>query len=340
MKKSLFVFVLIVIVAATVCTLVACNRGKTPSEPDGEALQMFVPDGAPALSVAKIIKDGKIGESRVEAHISTGDDVVGKCSSGEADIAVLPTNAAAKICNMRNDYVLFSVNVYGTLYIVGTKQLTSFSQLKGERLYSIGLGNTPEFVLKTVCDAQGVEYLEYSGETTYYNAVMVKYFTDASEIIPLVLSGEANFALVGEPAASQLVGKLVESGKTGYNLFDMQQLWQTATESKQTGYPQASMIVKKSLLNEQFRVSLDDVLTQNAAFLKNNVAELGKILKDAGSSLTVNFNEQIIERCHIVYTPALSVRSDLDNYLKLFGLPSEMVPLKDSVFDVATDSAK
>ena len=332
--KKIICFVLtLAAIAATLCVAASCRQG--------EKLSLYVPDGAPALAVANIIDGGKIGggtlgSQPVDTVVTTGENVIAKCGSGEADMAILPTNAAVKICSAGGEYALFSVNVYGVLYIVGTEQLTSLKQLEGKRLYSIGLGNTPEYVFKTVCDSQGVEYEEYDGDNTLYGKVMLKYFTDASEIIPQILNGKADFALVGEPAATQLVGKLLEKGKSAFNLFDLQQMWKDAVGSDKEGYPQASLIVKKSLLRESdFRRRLDKTLGDNKQFLDKNADKIKDILQSAGSLLTVDFTAEVIKRCNLVYTDAYEARSDIEKYLAKFAGMESLLPLDPDMFSAA-----
>lgn len=125
-----------------------------------ESISLYVPDGAPALSVAKIIAEGKIGETAVNVNLSTGEDVVAKAMNGEADVVVLPTNAAAKVYNAKKQYSMFSVNVYGVLYVVSTENITKLSDLSGKLVYSIGLGNTPEYVFKKVLSVAGIGYVD------------------------------------------------------------------------------------------------------------------------------------------------------------------------------------
>lgn len=295
----------------------ACN-GETAE------LSLYVPDGAPALSVAKIIRDGMVGGNTVTTVVTTGEDVVAKCAAGEADLAVLPTNAAVKICSERDDYQLFSVNVYGVLYMVGTERIESISKLQGETLYSIGLGNTPEYVFKTICDKQGVNYDGKDGIT-------IKYESDASTIIPQVLQGKVKFALIGEPAVTQITNKAASQGKTIYTLFDLQQLWQQATNSDELGYPQASMIVKKTLLNASFATKLLAILQQNYEFLTANVGDINALMRNAGSSLDINYTKEIIDRCNLKTVAAKDAKGDVEKYLGTFAAMAKFLPLKDGV---------
>lgn len=314
MKK--LVLLLFTTLIVLMCVLCGCTHGKE--------LKLYVPDGAPALAVANIIANGSVGGNVVQSVVTTGEDVVAKCASGEADMAVLPTNAAVKICSDRDDYLLFTVNVYGLLYVLGTENISSIADLQGETLYSIGLGNTPEYVFKTICDVYNVSYDANSG-------IDIKYEADGSTIIPQVLQGKAKFALLGEPAATNLVNKAASQGKTVYRLFDLQQLWQQAVQSDSVGYPQASMIVKKDLLTSKFANELYQALIDNSAFLTENCATLNELMKQAGSLLDVNYTVEILERCNLTVVRANDAKTDIASYLATFSAMQKYLPLQDGI---------
>ena len=317
MKKYLAIFVAIILIGST-CALCACIDNENPQS---QQITMFVPDGAPALSVANIINCKTVGSATVNTVVTTGEEVVAKCGSGEADMAVLPTNAAVNICAKRSDYQLFSVNVYGVLYVVGTEQIETLADLQGETLYSIGLANTPEYVFKKICDTLGVKY---AGE----NSINIQYQTDASTIIPQVLQGKVKFALLGEPAVTQLSKNAQSKGLTVYNLFDLQQLWQDATGSDVKGYPQASLIVKKDLLNKKFANQLMTMLVGNSEFLTNNCNQLNEIMQGAGSTLNINYTADLLERCNLTVISAKNAEADIAQYLSMFGINA----IPDSIY--------
>ena len=325
--KRYLALALAIVLLISVCALCACNNQNNPNgehqDPPKKAT-IYLPDGAPALSVAKIIKDGSVGDTTVNTVITTGENVVAKCGSGEADIAVLPTNAAVNICKKRNDYLLFSVNVYGVLYIVGTDCIESLAELQGKTLYSIGLANTPEYVFKTVCDNMGVKY-QGSG------AIDIQYQTDASTIIPQILAGKASFALIGEPAVTQLMTNAQNKGIEVHNLFDLQALWQTVTGSNQKGYPQASMIVKKELLTDAFAKQLATALSENNEFLTNNCSTLSQLLVSVGSTLNISYTPDLLARCNLTVIPAQAAKADIERYLSAF-TGVTLLPIPDSIY--------
>ena len=328
MKKFSVVTICLVAILSLSCALCGCLR--TPSgDKLPDSISCYVPDGAPALAVANIASCKKIAGVSVSTVVTTGEDVVAKCASGEADMAVLPTNAAVTICNKRNDYLLYSVNVHGLLYVVGTKNITELSQLEGTVL-SIGLGNTPEFVFKTVLDNKGVTYGD-NGDIDF------QYYADGSTIIPLLMQsatkGETKFAVLGEPAVSNLLNKAAEQGKDMFRLFDLQQLWQEATDSDTTGYPQASLIVKKTLLNnKEFADSLHQLVFSNGEYLQQNLSSLNALMKSVGSSLDVDYTAEIINNCNIHAVLAKDVKDDLNTYLQKFSAVAELLPLSQDIF--------
>lgn len=331
MKKLFSVLLLsIILVGALVC-VAACDNS-----PEGQ-LVCYVPDGAPALSIANIMADKKVGNADVEVVVSTGNDVVAKCTAGEADMAVLPTNAAVKICSERDDYQLFSVNVYGVLYIVGTQQISSLADLKGKVVHSIGWNNTPEYVFSKVLENAGIAFEKEVDSAKDGNTVGINYYTEASSIVPLVVEKKVDFALIGEPAVTNLKAKAAANNLTIYNLFDLQEEWKNAVGSDENGYPQASMIVKKSWLEQKgFAKALEETVKANKQYLLNNLDTLNELMQSYGSSLNVAYTKEVIESCNLNVVMAKSAKSDVETYLSAFpkGFVSQYLPdgkLKDGV---------
>lgn len=312
-----------------VCILAVLSFALCGCAQVSEDVTCYVPDGAPALAVANIVSGKKIGGLSVETIVTTGEDVMAKCAVGEADIAILPTNAAVTVCNKRNDYLLYSVNVHGLLYVVGTKQCTDLSELKGT-VYSIGLGNTPEFVFKTILDYNGVDYSDGGN-------VQLQYYTDAATIIPLLMQaaqkGETKFAVLGEPAVSNLIEKAAAQNKDMFRLFDLQQLWQQATGSETLGYPQASLIVKKELMKDKsFAANLEKAVFSNKEFLRQNLSSLNALMQSVGSNLDVNYTIEIIDKCNLQAIFAKDIKADIETYLDKFAAMKQYLPLSQDIF--------
>lgn len=309
MKKFIAIILLVV---CCVC-LCGCKADKPQS------LKLYAPDGAPCLAVANIFADRCLGDYAVDCQIVAGVDIRAKVLNGEADIAVLPTNMAVSLYNSGCNYVMTSVNVWGVLYLVGRTQLTDLDELIGKVVYSIGLANTPEYVFKTILDSNGVPYCEH-GTTEVADKVMIDYsLADGSKIIPKLLSGEVQYAILGEPAVTNAIAKCQQKGITLYNVFDLQSLWdkvfvakypQYATQSSYVGYPQACVVVKKSLATDEFVTTLLQKLQQNSQYIEQNASSLAEIL-GTGTQYTA----QTVAKCNIGVVQAINVKQRLEQYL-------------------------
>lgn len=269
------------------------------------SLQIYVPDGAPALTVANLFTANKLSGKDVKITITTGADVQAKILNGEADVAVCPTNMAAALYNKGVDYSLVSANLFGLLYLVGNKPVQSLDELAGSVVHSIGKNNTPEFVFKKILAAQGIDYVD--SDTPVQGKVALRYYGAGGEIIPRLKSGDISYAILGEPAVTK--ADVTE-------LFDLQDLWQTAT-NLDGGYPQAGVFVKNSLLKDgKFTDNLLSALRDNTQFIADNADSVAELLVENGSNdfNGITFTESLINRCNIRCVKASDCKTQIEAY--------------------------
>ncbi len=89
---------------------------RTGSATDAVEAKVYAPDGAPAISLAKMIADGFDGATfEIVQAANIGPTVL----SGKADIAIMPTNAAAMLYGKGADIAMLGVTNFGSLYMVG-----------------------------------------------------------------------------------------------------------------------------------------------------------------------------------------------------------------------------
>ena len=117
--------------------------------------------GPTGLGMVKLMQDSEEG-STVNTYdvtiASSPDAAVSMISSGEADVAALPTNTAAILYNKTSGNVqLAALNTLGVLYIVTNgEDISSIEDLKGKTVYSSGQGATPEYAFNYILTENGL----------------------------------------------------------------------------------------------------------------------------------------------------------------------------------------
>ena len=182
--------------------MVTMPAGTTST--DSSAIDIYVPDGAPALAVASFMKEGAtLGGRPVNVTIGTGATVRTALLSGQADIAILPTTACAGLFNQGKDLKLHSVTTWGVLYLIG-QEANGIEDLVGEVVYSIGRDDTPGKLLRKYLQHYNIEYVE--SQTPVDGKVAITYVNDAKDVVPNLKAGTVKFAVLGEPAVSNVLG--------------------------------------------------------------------------------------------------------------------------------------
>lgn len=171
------------------------SGGEVPSN-----VKVFMPDGATALSFAKMMRDnGEVGGTAVDYSVVTANTIASKLTSSEADIAIVPTNLAAKLYNANGKYKMIATVTNGNLYIIGGES-EGLSSLAGKRVASIGQGAVPDIIFRYLLQLNNIEYTV--SDRAVEGKVALTYFADGGAVIKAIKGGLAEFGLLGEPAAT------------------------------------------------------------------------------------------------------------------------------------------
>lgn len=302
-----------VLVAGISLSLASCNKNNDGG--DATEVRVLVPDGAPALAVAKLIKDAPVFDGyKVTYEIVKGATAISdKLVNNSGELAIVPTNMASILYN-KIGAKLISTNIQGLLYLVGKENLTSLEDLKGKVVYNIGQGATPDVTFKYILSQNNIDYRISDTADPDGKLVSLHYVSSAEALIPLLSQGIAKFGILGEPQVSQAV-KVAEV----QTLFDMQTLWKNATGSTDS-YPQTSLIMTRFLQDDTHKKFINDFvnkLIENETWISNNAAEAQSAIKAGGSALAVTLNADIIGRCNIKTVKAGEAKAAVEAYLNV-----------------------
>lgn len=304
--KKVLALLLVALLAASVFAFAACTDGGNDEQTKAD-VRVVAPDGAPALAIAQLFAESKSADGHaLKAEIVAPTLIATEMAKATADVVIMPTNAGANlIVNKGAEYKLVATSIMGINYVIGAGSgEISVSQLAGKTVSSIGQGNTPQYVLETVLKANNLTVNDDSDP----NTVTVNYVADGAAVRAALAASNADFGLVGEPAATNF------SAAYGASL-DLQAAWKAATGSTES-YPQASVFVKTSLLQDAaFATDLLAVLRDNLTYINANKDGLTALLNANGSSTA--FPAACIERCNVKVLAASDVKATANAYLKI-----------------------
>ncbi|MCF0110036.1 MAG: hypothetical protein HUJ57_08265 [Erysipelotrichaceae bacterium] len=304
MKKLLTLFLSVVLLAG--CT--SAPAEQTPAEtaaPEAQPITVLCPTGAPAVALLPAYSNEKITIENVD-----GADLLQAAfvnPEHQYDVIIAPSNLGAKLAAAgKSDYKMLAVVTWGNLYMVKNDDVA-----EPKTIALFGEGAVPGLVYEAVIGSDE--------NCTYYNAV-----TDAQAAL---LSGNADMAMLAEPAATATIAKGKEQGKNFSICADLQETW------GEGGYPQAALFVLADKYEEN-KTAYTDLLTSMAEYNKAfNAEQVVADIEAVGAEKLGVPNAQIIskvyDRLGINIVPAADAEEALNKFVGMFGVESlENVILK------------
>ncbi len=295
MKKKLSA---IIAMFLAVFLISGCGNNVEPAKTEMETVKelvVTVPDGLPAMSVAKLIKENDtIDEShKITYNLEKSTEALStSIMKTEPDIAIVPSNMAAIAYNKtQGAYKIAGTTGWGSMYIGTTNANDTLEDLKGKEIYNIGKGLTPDIVTKTIFKYKGFD-IDKDVNFSYVNGV--------TELAPIIISGKAEYAVVPEPALTTVQQK----NEKFTTIIDLNQEWKDMTNS-QYGYPQATIIVKKELIenDKEFVEKFLSKVKESAEFVYSDKEATGTNCEEAGLSAQKAVIIKSIDRSNIKFIP-------------------------------------
>jgi len=237
------------------------------------------------------------------------EDLVGKITSGEIDVAAVPTNMAAVLYNKTSGKVkLAALNTLGVLYIVEKgESIQTIEDLKGKTIVASGQGAVPEYIINYILSANGLE-----------DEVKVEYKSEHSEVAALLGSGGATVAMLPEPFVTST--KLKVEGLR--SALDLTEEWAKASEKKGASDSVVSMggIIVRTEFLEENQAAFDAFLAEYKASIDaagSDVAGTAKLIVQYEIMAAEKAAEMALPGCNIVYVDGEEMKASLANFLNV-----------------------
>lgn len=273
--------------------------GCASNTPEQTSFKVLSPAGAPALATLGLKEDAKTQIDYVEGQDVLVSELAKK--DGEYDLIIAPVNVGVKIWSSAQAYQLDGIVTWGNLYMVGEN--TDWNN-EENTIALFGENAVPGMVFDNL-------YPEVKARKEYYPSV-----AEASQAL---LAGKANSALLAQPVAAGTIAKGKENGKNLQIAADLQSEWQAAHDTKQKGYPQAALFVRKG-------VNASKAEEQIKSFIEkaSDPAVLEKAIEETGAKTLGVPSAQLAAKTwpaqNIHFEKAADVESDLKAFLDVFGI--------------------
>ena len=281
MKKiSTLILTIILVVNLIGCSLSKDVRVKTYN-------------GLPAISICKLIKEEEnIKSSYKTSYTIESNDkkLIESLNKKEVDIALVPTDMAAKVYNKNSSYQICASIGQGSYYLVTSDpEVRGFnSTLINKEIAIAGENSMTDNIVKAILKKNNID------ETL----VKFKYTNTVPELVKTLTLGEIYTGIVPETSLTSLLYKhsglkILASTNDAYeNTFDISE-----------GYPQFSVIVRKDFAknNKEYVNKFLSKLKESIEFVNNNPLQAGAYGEELKIPIKPQILSKAIKRCNLKF---------------------------------------
>ena len=281
MKKiSTLILTIILVVNLTGCSLSKDVRVKTYN-------------GLPAISICKLIKEEENIKSSYKTSYtieSNENKLLESLNKKEVDIALVPTDMAAKVYNKNSSYQICASIGQGSYYLVTSDpEVRGFnSTLINKEIAIAGESSMTDNIVKAILKKNNID------ETL----VKFKYTNTVPELVKTLTLGEIYTGIVPETSLTSLLYKhsglkILASTNDAYeNTFDISE-----------GYPQFSVIVRKDFAknNKEYVNKFLSKVKESIEFVNNNPLQAGAYGEELKIPIKPQILSKAIKRCNLKF---------------------------------------
>ena len=292
------------------------NENKNINENEKLEATLICPDGLPAIAISNLIdKDNKIENEKIVIKHSiekSTDLLLSELMKGDADLAIVPSNLALQSYKKQLGYKIAGTIGWGALYLVSSEDISDLTQLEGCEIYNTGKGLTPDIIFRRILNQNNVneENIKFS------------YVGAASELAPLVISEQAKYAILPEPALSTVLSK----NKNIKIILNLNEEWKKENNVME-GYPQSTLLIKEDFYNKLKESNLYDELINrfidSEKWVKNNPQLTAE--KCEKFKITVNNDtiDELIKNSNLRFTKISDCKNEYEVYFSIIDQDSE-----------------
>ena len=313
----------ICLVAILLFSMVSCmlfeEKGENPQE-ETPIINVYTLNGTTGFGMAKLMNDAKAGKTTEKYNFSVQTDasmVADALLNDSADIAALPTNAAANLYNKsEGEVVVLAVNTLGCLYLLTNQNetITSFEDLRGKTVYVPA--QNPTFIFTYLCKQNGLEV----GKDITINS---STYAQPAALKDVVAAGIVDIAVLPEPMVTIAINtaKTANNGTVITNAMDLTAEWNKV--SAEGSLVQGCVVVRREFL-EAYPEAVENFLTEYKAsieYLSTDIDSAAQMIVDNGIFTSAPVAKKALPNCNVCFLDGAAMKSAMETYLGiLYGI--------------------
>lgn len=292
---------------------------ETPSpepEPTEEPTTVRIASlkGPTTMGLVGLMRDAAAGVTEQDYDVQvygSPDEVVPLVSQGQVDVALVPANLAAVLYNRTltdegGQVQVAAINTLGVLGILENgEEVHSIADLAGRTIYASGKGASPEYVLRYLLQAHGID-----PDTD----VTLEWRSEHAEVAAVLLSTPGAVGMLPQPFATSTQAQ----SPTVRPALDLTEEWDAVVEDGSqlvTG-----VAVVRTAFAQEHPQALAAFLADyeaSTAFTNDSPEEAAALVVEAGIVPAAPIAQAAIPGSHVVFIAGDELRATLSGYLQV-----------------------
>lgn len=279
---------------------------ETTKEPvEGIDINIACMKGPTGIGMIQMLSESDAGKTVNHYNYTiagTADEVSAGLINGSLDVAAVPCNLASVLYNKtKGEIITVAVNTLGVLYIVENGEtIQSVTDLAGKTIYSTGQGTTPEYTLRYMLTAAGLDPDK---------DVTIEYKSEATEVVAAMAQNPDAIAMLPQP----YVTVAMNNNSNLRMALDVSLEFENASEKPVvTGV----LVAKKSFVEENkdaFQMFLDEYKA-STDYANSNVDDTAALLEKY-DVFKAAIAKKAIPYCSVVYRDGEEMKEAVLGYL-------------------------
>lgn len=289
----------------TLGVLTGCGQQEEPTTVRIGGLK-----GPTSMGLVFLQEQAESGEAKEDYEFTmatAADELLPLMIKGEMDIALVPANVASVLYHKSEGGIsVIDINTLGVLYMVsGDNSIQDMESLRGKTIYLTGKGTTPDYVLRYLLTANGIDVSECT----------LEYKSEATEVAALLAEQPEAIGLLPQP----FVTAACAQNEALSVVLDMNEQWNMVQGEGGSSMVTGVTVVRKAFLEEYPEAVKTFLLEHEASAqaIKDDPQKGAQLVVAAGIVAKEPIAQKAIPYCNITYIDGKEMQQALSGYLQV-----------------------